>query len=343
MIPINRIDSNPKIEAIMRVILGEEIRNVCKDVKCEHFELSYWVREFFCAGIEAIISLPSAKDSQATKDPYCLIEVSEHSFRLGRLIGVLFEDYNYTSSTHRTTDWLFIASSIKKVEFDYAHYGHCTFCSNDYEYSKSDILTPLMSDVLFFLYVWGALESTIELLNLPKLPKHINLNSNNINKAIYFIGTILQPKEMPFYNEIIDQTFIEIEQLATTSPIYKSLEKKIINSQNNTAKKLNMEMANILGLIVAKSVRNRLFHGDLMMPEPEEEALNRLLSKSNRLLLLSIQQLLLAYYIESETLISKWDYAAGSSLDNDIPLKLALRTLHLDIVNKKQLFLFDVL
>lgn len=87
-----------------------------------------------------------------------------------------------------------------------------------------------------------------------------------------------------------------------------------------------------IGLFSVYELRNLFSHGSLSFPEPDGEnqpisAHNDMISYATRIVLLSIQMLLLAYFEHSEQLVSSvWEFMNGNE---EIPLWLGLERCHL--------------
>jgi hypothetical protein len=357
LIPIP--NSNEKTKAVLRVVKGETLRQTCHETGCKPIELAMWVEEFVYGGIKALGNNTKIKNVDVNGMPFSMVDLREHSFRLARLSQTLFQTYSHDYSPHIISDWLLVASSIKSIDFDFAFLGHCVFCSNEYEYERSDILQEFVMELTTFLYNWGGLESIIEIINPPKVPKTLKKGTNEIDRAIYLLQQ--KPKtEVPLYRHLLNRiedelstlsSYVakyEIPKLPNNEPetfeerIRKRIRKNIQKLTTSFTLEKHMEV-NGLGLHTARKIRNTLFHGALIMPEPDEIVFTHLLSLSNRLVLMSIQMLLLASFSDSDLMISKWDFATGSSIENNIPIELALRTLHLKEADESQLLLFDIL
>ena len=193
----------------------------------------------------------------------------------------------YIDTLGQTNSWLWLASSIKNVDYDGVLYDSAfTFCepAREYEKAKQELHSCLLNELTIFLYVYSALESLLNSLELQTCPK----NKGKINAAKYF----LKQKYSPFY--------ITLPYYAQLVLLMRQLISK--SSLNEYEKYFELDSCtdfNGIGLKVLYKIRNALAHGEYGIPEPMEWTTGYTLEPeitrlSIRLALISIQMLIIS-------------------------------------------------
>jgi len=239
-----------------------------------------------------------------------------------RLVGIL-GDSELVHEWENVAEWLQLAVAIKNVEVDIIQFHHgFGYCSaaDEYSMAREELLNEFVLALSRFNFVWGGLESC---LNNIKPPKHPDKSKRGkISNACYFL------KE--YYSNISPLLFlgegIESFRLAAGECIgYESVDGRFKRSGEAGWPGS--------GLFTVYELRNLFAHGSLSFPEPDEE--NQPISNhqdmvvsATRVVLLSIQMLLLAHFEHSDLEIP---YSFDCDLDTDeVALWVALSGCHLE-------------
>ncbi|WP_213580318.1 hypothetical protein [Paenibacillus lautus] len=201
-------------------------------------------------------------------------------------------------------------------------YGWCGY-ADDHTDKRDLLLKRYVTEVGIFNFIWGALEAIIDIIEPPAVP-HVR---GKINKTCNFINLHFHNK-LPYYldllhllHECFSQTFSNLKQVFSLKPY--------INISG-------------VALFAIYKVRNRLAHGVLQIPDLididgiiEENKQIKLIQLCSRLILLTIQMLIISFY-KYNNLTFKFDpsseeleYGEPNATDNIITLDFYLRIIHL--------------
>jgi hypothetical protein len=227
------------------------------------------------------------------------------------------------------SEWLNMAASIVKVEVDTARFDSTIFmCGSaaDYYDKKSDVLGQLATELSTFNFIWGASESVIKVID----PKNVPKRKSIIDAACNFLKNEFEPdRTLLHYPDVVD----ELRLLLKANSYYGDL-------SDDFRLKPFVGVSGV-GLNVVRKIRNRFAHGTLTFPEPtgwggknanDVEAIQT----SSRIILLTIQMLLLALYRNERFTIEINDEAFQLDEEDDdgepiqIDLGTYLRVLHLN-------------
>lgn len=222
-----------------------------------------------------------------------MLELNQHCFDLSRLFYEL--DYCYggplvkkKQSWEPVANYLSIAASIYKIEFYFDYlYDSCWGCPEpdyeaiDIEYSK------VVLEITFFMFIWASIESVIDIIIPIKDQKE-----GKIKAACRFIrGESDQNDPLHFYQELVN--LLKAKSLAneTFSPFFVNLDKNEFYQTPGEA------------LELIYKIRNSFAHGFLKFPinsmaEEVESDVSEIISICSKLVLLSMQLILLAYFKE---------------------------------------------
>lgn len=232
-----------------------------------------------------------------------LIDIQEHCFRLGQFLGEL-DPFDFMLSI----EWLDIAAGVESVKVVTGKHDDCLmYCgiALGYEDKRSELLSYLTTKLTIFNFVWGSFESIAKAIGLSRLPRHLNRSRNSIvDKAIWFLKqNYSQKPHIAFY----DDELYRLRKLIEKNEYYKNY--------SNEFKLLNFCELNGLGLHVVRMLRNELAHGSAKMPTPDdwkrgstdlllsEHRHLELIDACTRILLLTIQMLLLAHVSRNEFIV----------------------------------------
>lgn len=270
-----------------------------------------------------------------------LIPLSKHCYRLSCLLASLsgdeikYEPENEVASWELASDWLKIASGVIKVEVDTTkHDFSLSYCGNawDYEEKRSQLLSELATKLTTFNFIWGAIETVIKVIS-PKgfdysLGKKLKRKGDFVDRGVYYLRT--QYNQTPILEDY-SQTLAEFRLM-----IEKSNFKNLQNCFHLD------EMTSISGLAfhIIRMIRNSFAHGSTLFPDPEdwgeknnnlseeEKVHTEIIELSSRLLLFTIQMLILAYYKDQN--LSVFVYGLDFGISDEIELLPFARILHLN-------------
>lgn len=194
-------------------------------------------------------------------------------------------------------DWLNLCTNIKHVEFDVGKYDEgLLYCGSawDYALEQMNILESINIKLIQFMYAWCALETIIEV----QVDEQSVLDKGKINATCFWLKNNLRLSDIPsVYLKIYDEM---IEQLKLVYQFEAELQKLGIteNSKFPNKKWVNKSGA---GLLVVYKIRNKLAHGSLIFPTPddiecgdtEEHISPKLIDSAISIVLFSIVMLLL--------------------------------------------------
>lgn len=238
-----------------------------------------------------------------------ILLLQEHAYHLSKIINQLNEIQSAdTTKWSLASDWLDLGSSIRSISIVTEGYDNTImYCGPaiEYENEKSKTLEQFTKALSIFNFFWGALETIAKIINPPKLPKTLKKKRTIIDDCVYFLKNnypiITSPEK---YNELLD-SLIEI---ITKDPQHSNVNfDKIFDIKylDNTGK----------ALALIRIIRNDFAHGTHAFPEPDDWSWNnhfkssdytKKINTSSRLILLTIQMLLISYFKDESIEIVKW-------------------------------------
>lgn len=233
-----------------------------------------------------------------------LKELPHHCYDLSKLIGKLDLIPVPGTMFDEVCEWLNFASGITKVELITDRYGDdCMFCSSvaEYEDAKSKLWEGIAIELTRFLYIWNTVEMISDgFANKPIriITKSSIKKKGKVNALCHFIKSNFAMEYLPIhYHELLKN----FEKLAKSSQGYKAIFNKF---------QFNKEWISQagMGLYTVYKIRNKFAHGNHSLPEPEEwsgtaSLDKKIIESSSRLVLLSIQILLISYFKQDSELI----------------------------------------
>lgn len=234
-------------------------------------------------------------------------------------------------------EWLEVASGIKKITFDVASYdkgyGWCGH-ADDYTDKRDNLLQIYVTEVGIFNFIWGSLEAIIEIIDPPELSS----TRGKINKACNYINLNFH-YNLPCYLDLLNS-------------LYKCFSIMFRNLKKEFKLKPHINISGI-ALYAIYKVRNRLAHGALRFPTLidmediiEENYQIELIRLCSRLVLLSIQMLLISFF-KNQTIHFKLDLFGDIDIgfpddsDKKITLDSLLRSVHLEYEEDTDQIEFD--
>ena len=188
-------------------------------------------------------------------------------------------------------EWLRIAASIESVSVNTLTVDEgVMYCSEaaEYEDIRSDLLAELLHDHLRFTYVWGAFETLVKIVAPPAVPKSVKPRSSMVDRVAYHLQEVFDHRNCaPWgYNQWLN------ELRASLGP----------SDRFRIGKYFEWTACAVysgLAISIVRHIRNQFAHGIVNIPEPEEwtgekPAALSVIKLSTRLVLLSMQMLLLA-------------------------------------------------
>lgn len=235
-----------------------------------------------------------------------------------RLLGILGNS-ELVHEWGNIAEWLQLAAAIKNVEVDLIQFDHgFGYCrdADNYSMAREELMNGFVSELSRFNFVWVGLESCLNNINPPKHPD--KSKRGKVSNACYFLQKYFEIRPLPSF--LCEE--VSAFRLAANSCLgYESVENRFNRSEGAG-----------YGLFTVYELRNLFAHGSLSFPEPDEENQpisdhKDMVSHATRIVLLSIQMLLLAYFKHSDLEIP---YSWDQDLEvEEVPLWIALNGCHL--------------
>jgi hypothetical protein len=166
----------------------------------------------------------------------------------------------------------------------------------DYAEARSKQLSDLLLHLTWFTFIWGGFEALIDTLELPACPQQ----RGKFNALNYFLEKSYDSyfTPLPYYNNLV--TLIKNYLKATVS----------YNTDKNLFTPSACAGRSGQGLTLVYKIRNQFAHGAFTFNEPNDYQIqpvfdDRIVHISCRIVLLTIQMLLLALYKDSKFKIAK--------------------------------------
>lgn len=238
---------------------------------------------------------------------YSLKPISDHCDRLAQVLYSVCQ----SKETFRTTttkageslNWshaaalLKLAGSLISIELDTARFDDSVvWCetASDYHRAHSELLALLVREISLFNFIWGAFETTAKIIKPPYIPK----SSSLIDAACNYLKNQYDSKsKIQYYEEAV----FDLRDI---------LSKDINYGVTPVDFKLNNYVGfSSVGLHIVRKIRNKFAHGILNIPEPEgwvgqSPSEVALFNASSRIILLTIQMLLISYFDQQKPKIT---------------------------------------
>lgn len=248
-----------------------------------------------------------------------LLPIHKHSARIGEVL-TLRDD---PSEWFGVCEWLQVASSVESVSVNTgrfnSNYGWCS-SADEYDDAREELLRKFVREYSIFSFVWGAIESSLTLINPPKHPD--KSKRGKIRDAAYYLrASFASRPEITGLTEEVSQ-FCEAARSCLGA-----------EAVDGRLAELSEFGGAGIGLYVVYELRNQFAHGAIEFPQPDEE--NRpisehesMVSHASRVALLQLQMLLLAYLQPQDELVMFGGELGASTIE--VPLYTALRACHLE-------------
>lgn len=262
-----------------------------------------------------------------------MLEIREHARNISIALNYISRYCN--KGYEKTSNWLWLASSIQHVEIDRILYDD-SFCwcrpAYKYEEEKQLFHSKLINELTTFLYTYSAIESLITEIN----PNACPFANGKINAAKFFILSNFSKKFnfIKYYCETIG-LIRKITSISTLKEYTAFISTDLCTDINGIALKFIYK------------VRNSLAHGSYEFPEPDEWRWGsiavepEIILLSTRCLLFSVQMLLLSLHGENNTLVEINDAYLNEDFDDDdlyknsvFPVNHWLSVLHIRPLDK---------
>ena len=270
-----------------------------------------------------------------------LVSVSEHSDRLYILLSKLPSVEQRSKQGIKTqewipaADWLHIASGIDKVTLNINKFDETVlYCRTAWEYEskRNELLTQSVTKLSIFNFIWGGLETIIKVISPNQLDielaRKLRRRNGIVDRAIFFLKQKYDPLPcVPMYDELISQFRLVLAKHPSYSYLNKFFREDELTSLSG------------LGLHIIRQIRNDFAHGSAKMPIPEywgekgntitasEQLHLDVIEMSSRILLLTVQMLLLAFYKSQHFSVDILKDDNGIPVDEN--LEVVLKVLHL--------------
>lgn len=257
---------------------------------------------------------------------YELRTIQEHCFLLAKLMYQLAdipdskgkkENEHFYVSWLSTGDWLHIAASINDVSINTMNYDSDIILCGDglrWEEERSEIIKKTTKLLIVFNFIWGSFENIAKIISPPEIKNTIKKKRNIVDDCLYYLKKYYPQRDhLRFYDKIL----IQFRECIESHQKYKYLSKQF--------KIYPFCGIEGLGLHIVRIIRNDFAHGTAQIPLPPDEdddkehiLLFHILELSSRLILMTIQMLLMVYCGDKETYveIKKEEYRLGNALTN---------------------------
>jgi hypothetical protein len=248
-----------------------------------------------------------------------LVKLNVHCGNIARALAAI----ENTRGWDHVIDWLFIGASVTAVHVDTTQsdmgFGYCS-STDEFFASREQLLQSFVTRLSVFTFAWGALEAALEIIRPPQHPD--KSKRGKIRNACHYMARYFE------FRPAVQRLAEEVDAFRSSAAAcfgYRSVETRF-----STAGDVGLPG---LGLFVVYELRNSFAHGSLVFPMPDEE--NRPISKhsdlvdhATRIVLLTLQMLLLAHFDESEEKVYfSWSLA---HMSGEYPLALLLRGCHME-------------
>ena len=265
-----------------------------------------------------------------------LINVAEHCDRLAKLLLEIEEAVSQPHTPDQeiswldASDWLHVASSIDHVHVDTSRFDESVmWCRPDWEFEsqRNLLLSQFVTRLTIFNFVWGSFESVVKLIDPPKVPKSIKPGRTSfVDRAVFYLKNRLESTpQLRLYEPVI----ADFRETLSKLPQYGDLLKEFrIQSFVNVSG---------IGIHVVRKIRNKFAHGVSSLPFPEDWGENsslvsldvHLIEASTRIVLFTIQMLLLVYLKDEHFLVEVTWCVGENGLPRDEAIDMVLATLHI--------------
>lgn len=196
--------------------------------------------------------------------------------------------------------WLFMASSVEKVVLNTEKInpssGYCSL-GDEYDGEREELYSQIATELARFNFIWCALEAIIDYV-VPKIL--LKQARGKINGAcLYLDGNLEFVRPLPLYGDALYKLRTFIIEL----PHYEKLNIDFSSSAGRGQSSI--------ALSIIYKIRNNFAHGSLELPEPEKWSGVKnldadIINTCSRLILMTIQMLLLSYYKTSNIKVEPW-------------------------------------
>lgn len=225
-------------------------------------------------------------------------------------------------------DWLLLASGIDKIEFDVAKYDSCLgYCemADEYTFKKEKLTEEFVRNLAIFQFIWGSFEALMSELNLPEVP--LKRGRTKVDSPCHYIKCNEKNEFKKLgYEHVFDQFKKTATKFFKPSDFqsYFSCKKHVSNYSQ--------------GLYVIYKIRNHFAHGGdglTRFPEPDrhDDGINyeaNLMALSSRIVLLTIQMIILIYYGNPLEMIDCWWMKDFGEDRDEVPLAVVFSELQID-------------
>jgi len=171
----------------------------------------------------------------------------------------------------------------------------------DFESKKSELLAQFVCGLTVFIFIWGGLETVIKIIAPSGFDyeeaKRIGRKGDMIDRAIFFLkNKIASQNCVPLYDDMLTHLRLMIKKHPEYSEFGALFKEDAITNISG------------IGIHIVSLIRNSFAHGSAQLPFPENwgeqgfkfsetELTNlNLIETSSRIILLTIQMLLQAYF-----------------------------------------------
>lgn len=232
-----------------------------------------------------------------------LLCLENHCYRLSKTLLELSDHSNPGCPWVSSHDWLHLASSIQSINVVTEQFNEgIMYCgpSIERENAYSKTLEPFVKCLTIFNFIWNGLEVISKIIDPPKIPNTLKKRRNGIDDLVFFLkNNYTRDTPLEQYNELLNELIKILNKDSDSNIDFRHIDESKYLSNAGKA------------LAIIKLIRNNFAHGSTSLPEPDEYTgaifgdRNTIFTEtdylrkvciSSRLLLLSIQMILISHY-----------------------------------------------
>jgi hypothetical protein len=241
-----------------------------------------------------------------------LISLEDHIAELSQVVSETDDCVEWSG----VYEWLHIAGSIESISLDTiknnSSFGWCRD-ADEYAISRDELMQSFVAKLAIFNFIWGALESTIDIVKPPKHP--VKSKRGKVSDTCFLLGQKFCINTQP----------IGLKQETSN---FKDISAQCFGFdrvQDRIAKVTDYGEPGV-GLYAVYELRNLFAHGSMSFPEPDGEnepnsPYDSLIEHATRIVLLSIQMLMSQHFD-----VEKYEIWHGGDTTT---LDIILRSCHL--------------
>lgn len=216
-----------------------------------------------------------------------MISLEEHIAELSQIVSETDDCVEWSG----VYEWLHIAGSIESISLDTiknnSSFGWCRD-ADEYSIARDELIRSFVAKLAIFNFVWGAIESAIDIVKPPKHPDRSK--RGKISNTCLLLGQKFDVNTQPVG---LKQETINFKEISAQCFGFDRVQDRIA--------KISDYGESGVGLYAVYELRNLFAHGSMTFPEPDGEnqpnsPYDSLVGHATRIVLLSIQMLMLQHF-----------------------------------------------